>query len=257
MPSNVVGSGNAVSDRFLQLASDLGRAGLNALYPSEFEVYVLALELVDSRNQTVDYFTFPVMPKSITHNYGVINNVKKTFGGITTLNTTTFVPVDIVLQGNFGRRLRFLLGDELIDAAAIAFSTVGGALSKQDLAPNAVRTRSGTFSTRIKTGYGCIKILQAILDKSSTLDQYNNPYKLYYYNPAIGESYLVTVATPFSFSQNEQMNMIWNYVLNLKAIAPLSGVSEDSSTRSSELITLRAFEKQLDQLTTSLKGALL
>ena len=40
MQSNVVGSGNAVSDRFLQLASDLGSAGLNALYPSEFEVYV-------------------------------------------------------------------------------------------------------------------------------------------------------------------------------------------------------------------------
>ncbi|HQF50624.1 MAG TPA: hypothetical protein PK588_07630, partial [Paludibacteraceae bacterium] len=67
--------------------------------------------------------------------------------------------------------------------------------------------------------------LQAIIHKSDGSDQQGS-YRLYLYNFALGESYLV-VAPPKAlvFEQNDaQTNMIWNYTLNLTIIAPLEQI---------------------------------
>ncbi|HQF50625.1 MAG TPA: hypothetical protein PK588_07635, partial [Paludibacteraceae bacterium] len=56
---------NIINKRVTQMAQDLGRGVLHQIYPNDFEYYMLALELVDGANNTIDYFVFPVMPSAI------------------------------------------------------------------------------------------------------------------------------------------------------------------------------------------------
>jgi hypothetical protein len=82
--------------------------------------------------------------------------------------------------------------------------------------------KPSTFSNNVKTGYGCMKILQAICDSSLEIDN-GKPRRLYFHNPAFGESHLVKVIS-FNPNQNMQSNMIWNYTLQMKSITPAQNV---------------------------------
>ena len=69
-------------------------------------------------------------------------------------------------------------------------------------------------------------MLQAIVSKSVGLDDYGKPYRLYFYNMALGESYLVFIPpSGIQFSQDVTKNMIWNYSLTMTILAPLESVS--------------------------------
>ena len=57
--------GGALS-RQKNLISTLGQAGLNSLFPDDFEVYIIAFELVDSSDNTLEFFSFTIMPTNIT-----------------------------------------------------------------------------------------------------------------------------------------------------------------------------------------------
>ncbi len=54
-----------------------------------------------------------------------------------------------------------------------------------------------------------------------------NPYPmLYFYNMALGESYLVSIPpSGAQFSQDLSKNMMWNYNITMIAMAPLEAVS--------------------------------
>jgi hypothetical protein len=200
--------GNSEVSKYLTLVKEAGKATLNSIFPNDFELYMLSLELVNSKGKTEDFFVFPVMPDSIEQRKGYIQNIYKTFGGVTVLTTNTFTVDEISLKGNFGKKLRMLIGSTVVSANAFDFSS--------DSTPT-------EFSAQIKTGYGCIKVLERICDKSKQTDKNGNPYSLLLYNPAIGNHYSVEVVN-LSFPQSIDKNMIWQYNLTLNTVAPLSGL---------------------------------
>ena len=248
-PINPLGANNPVRAQVNDLVGSIGRAALNAQYPNDFEYYICSLELVDSQDRTVDFFTFPVMPSSIVQTEPQIVNIKKTAGGITSLNTTTFQPVDILLDGNFGRRLRLLIGVNVVDFAAIRYSTQSGDYGQD------AQTRSPIFNSTIKTGYGCMKILQAIYRKARGVDDQGNPFKLYFYNPAVGDNFLVKPIN-LQLMQNKQENMIWNYSLSLTAIAPATANGRSIKQTIGASITSSILTKGANQLVDSIRGSI-
>jgi hypothetical protein len=80
----------SVSQQYTTLLTSLGKPTLSALYPNDFELYIVAFELVNSSKQVEDYFLFPVQPFSIAEQNKTIQNIKKTAGGVTVLSTQTF-----------------------------------------------------------------------------------------------------------------------------------------------------------------------
>lgn len=223
--------------KYLNLISDLGKEGVNSLYPRDFELYICSLELTKFQGEkeiTTDFFVFPVMPNQLEERLDPIINIKKSNSAITTLINTTFVPTQIILNGNFGRSFKFIVG-------------------KSDLFTNPLHFNIKGFSTQIKTGYGCIKILEDIINKSKMLDENNNPYYLYFYNPALGNNYMVE---PISFIQKQDLssNMIWNYNLILKSIAPISEIRKSSEYKGSlkKLLSVSNIQKGLNSVKNTL-----
>lgn len=202
----------------------MGKKAVNALYPNEIELYICAFELVDSMNRVVEYFLFPINPSSISELEATGVNIKKTAGGITVLNHQTFIPTEISLIGDFGRQFKFILGQDLISFSAMLFSTSGG-IFKNVAQQAQTNFQNGIFSRSIKTGYGCIKIVEAILNKSVSLDSNGQPYSLYFYNLALGNNYLVKLLS-MTFSMSEERNMIWKYNISLKSLAPLEQIQD-------------------------------
>lgn len=207
--------------RYLAELQQLGKKGINAAFPNDFEYYFMAFELVNSDDETVDYFAFPILPQNFNETKTEIKNIKKSAGGITVLKTSTFVPRQITMEGDFGRKFKILQGENVSDLfSAISFSLKNGVFSKESLSNIVTTIKSSVFEPGVKTGYGCIKILEAIVDKANGLDNKNNPYRLYFYNHALGNNYLVE-PTSISFSQDEQKTQIWSYSLQMTAIARL------------------------------------
>lgn len=199
------------------LLSTIGKAALNARYPNEFELYVCALELVDQAGKTMKYFIFPVNPSSMDEAQPKLTNIKKTAAGVTVLSSPTFVPIDITLTGTFGRKFKVLLGNDFVDIVQ-SFTTSPSAVSV-DSDDNG---QTDVFDARVKTGYGCLKILQEIVDGADVIDE-NGPRRLIFYNPAFGSSYVVKPMS-FKIAMSQESNMVHNYFLSLKAIAPLDAL---------------------------------
>lgn len=203
--------------RYKSLSTTIGKKAISALYPNDIELYIVALELVNSDNQTESYFLFPVQPFSIGEQNKPIQTIKKTAGGVTVLSTQTFHMTDTQIQGNFGRKFKFLLGQELVNFTAFLQQP-----SLKNLA-----TIGQEFSPNIKTGYGCIKVMEKIIKQSNQLDSKGKPYSLYFYNLALGNSYMVKF-TSFDFHQNQESNMIWNYSASIKSLIPVTEISDKS-----------------------------
>jgi hypothetical protein len=212
--------------KYSQLAKSIGKAGLHSMFPNDFEYYMVALELTTYYDDTIDYFMFPIMPKQLTKTENNRINVKNSASAVNVLMSKAFTPNELVIKGNFGRTFKILIDLNHRSAVkAYRFSINAGVRNAFDLDEGIVKRTYETFDPVIKTGYGCTKILQAIINKASAVDDKGRPFKLYFYNPALGETYLVTPTTqPLSFVQNEsQNNMIWEYTLNLNILSEISG----------------------------------
>lgn len=230
--------------KYTGLASTIGKKAISALYPNDFELYITAFELVSGDGNTEAYFIFPIQPFSISEQNRPIQNIKKTLGGITVLNTQTFSPTDTILQGNFGRKFKFLLGKEYVNFSAFLLQPN---ISKPEFASE--------FDGSIKTGYGCIKVLESIIKKSNTL--YNGkPYALYMYNLALGQSYLVKI-TSYDFYQNQENNMIWHYNLAIKSLLPVDKIKETSQrSLAFNLAANQVLQKSVDSVGSFLASML-
>lgn len=220
-----------IKDRLVTLQNTIGKAAVNGLFPQDIELYVFALELVVG-GKTKSYFVFPVNPKDIKESKNQLINVKKTAGGVTTISTQTFVPTDISISGNFGRNFKFLLQDQLVSFSAFNFDNVIADFNPQQ------------FSPTIKSGYGCIKLLEKIINKANTLDsETQQPHTLYLYNLALGNNYIVKPIN-ITFNQNQQDNMIWNYTLTLKSLGRIEDVNNtDQGTLSATLSANNILQK--------------
>lgn len=214
----------------LQIGQDAARSALHLAFPNDFEYYMCALELVRYDGSTIDYFTFPVNPESMSIEDPRAPNIRKTMGGVSVVGNSSFVPIQIMMSGNFGRKFKMLVG-KAPDVAVAHYSTTTGVVSSATFQPNNKgKYRKISINPSVKTGYGAIKILEAICNKSHA-DIDGKPNQLYLYNPAFGCNYLVKV-TNFKASQSQSSNMIWSYDLRLTAVAPLDAIlGEQESTK--------------------------
>lgn len=210
--------------RYNHLLKDLGRAALSSFYPNDIEYYLCAFELMNS-TETEAYFVFPIQPSLIQKAEPERTNIKKSLSGITVLRNSSFIPQELSIRGNFGRKFKLLS-----DLQGFGW---GATLSKV----SGVTFDTPIFSSSLKTGYGCIKVLQKIIEDARKLDNNGKPKRLYFYNMGFGESYLVTIPpSGVSFSQTEDQNMIWSYQLTMTILAPLYQLAEDTIHSSSKLI---------------------
>jgi len=202
-----------VTDKLFNMKNAIGQAGLHALFPEEFEYYTLSFELLDSNGDTVDYFVFPITPQGLKKKENSIKSIVKTAYGVTTFKNPTFAPIEYELSGNFGRDLKVLIGrsQESVSFRALNFKKA--------------------FSTTIKTGYGCIKILENIFKQSKKLDSNNKSHTLIMYNPAFGDAFVVE---PMSFEvsmDSEGSNMLHGYNMSLMAVAPVTAILSDKKSK--------------------------
>ncbi len=234
--------GASVLRSFSNALSTVGKSVLSAQFPNDFEYYMMALELTDSEGEMIDFLSFPVMPESISKNELNRTNVKKSNRGTTILTSPSPTPSEISIKGNFGRYFKFLLSQrDNLSASGYAFSFQGGKKDLFDISDRALTVRTPDFSAGVKTGFGVIKILQAILNKSSGVGANGKPFRLYLYNLALGESYLVVVPpNGYTISQNVQKNMIWEYAVSFTIIAPMEAIQSQYKPSSLSDILSRA-----------------
>lgn len=223
--------------RYMNLLASVGRAGVNSLFPNDFEYYACSLELVDSKGKIVDMLIFPVMPDNIIENKISISNVKKSSFGVVSFFNSSFVPFSINISGSFGRKLRMLLGEGESIFSGIKFAP-SGSISFAEYSPP-------IFNTRIKTGYGVIKIMEKIYKRSFQLDESGLPHKLFFNNLALNSNYLVEFKQ-LNLSQNRQTNMIWNYSAVFTALAPAYKIRKRTKLSTIKLLAFDNLNKSMN-----------
>ena len=85
-------------------------------------------------------------------------------------------------------------------------------------------------------------------------------FKLYMYNPALGENYLVVPSNnPISLSQNDnESNMIWEYSLNLTIIAPMERVRKNAGANAAAvLLAADVMQKGVNDAADTIKKSIL
>jgi len=211
-----------IKNRFNERLGDLGSAAMHALFPNDFEYYLFALELVNSAGDSVEYFTFPVTPQSVEEVKREITNVRKSMGGVNVIKNPSFVPREINIIGDFGRVFKVVINSQRVEFSGLRFSTNNGFFKKPN--PGQISRPTPVFSSFAKTGYGCVKIIEAIREKSKQLDEFNKPYGLYCYNPILGNNYQVEFVSMTHRQDKESNNMIPRYNIQLIATAPLESL---------------------------------
>lgn len=209
----------ATEASFKSKVSQIGRAALHALFPKDAEYYFIALELVDSQGNTVDYFAWPVLPDQIRETHVEITRVRKTIGGVNVTKNSTFTPRQITINGTFGKRFKILLKSGQVEFAGFGLSMQNGRFNIST--PNKLQNNIPQFSSFAKSGYGCVKLLEGMKEKSKALDGNNKPFSLFLYNPILGNNYQVEFNSFTHFQDESRFNMFPGYGLQITAVAPL------------------------------------
>ena len=228
-----------VVKKFTNLAQNVGKGVASIMYPMEYEYYMVAFELTTHDNETIDYLAFPVMPSQLKISEAPQTTIKKTIGGIVTTSLSGFVPRTINLSGNFGRNFVYLVNNKEIAANSLRFSTAAGVYDLND--NQNTKVKHSLFNNNVKTGYGTLKVLQSIIRKSNEQKD-GKPFKLYFYNMAIGEHYLVKSNT-FDVSMTMERNSIWDYNMTLTAIAYAFEDNKDRKDALKDLLTKSSMQK--------------
>ena len=159
--------------------NNLGVATANLLFPRDFECYMVAFELCSGNGDTLDYFTFPIMPSSINIQENQIVKIQNTFGGVSVLSSDLYNPKKISLKGNFGRNIKLLnRGKNSLSWAAGFYKSTE---TERSYGQNTDPTTTRELSSMIKTGYGCTKVLQSVINRSYGVDKVTGAVnKLYF-----------------------------------------------------------------------------
>lgn len=205
----------------LNVAMTVSRAALHTISPDNYEYYMCSLELIDCSGNQVGFISFVVMPNNITETTTPIQSQTKTNSGLVTLFNDSFAPVNISLQGTFGRKFKIVTEIENPNEKSNNFFSGNfGKIRGVDVA--------------LKSGYGLTRVLKYILQKANELDNYQRPYILLFNNYAFNSSYVVDVMN-YSFNQSIENNMLWFYEIQLKAIAPGNAVRSSKQINSKSL----------------------
>lgn len=209
----------------LNAAMTIGKAALHAMAPDNYEYYMCSLELIDCSGNQVGFISFVVMPNNITESTTPIQTQTKTKNGMVTLFNDSFAPVNISLQGTFGRKFKIVT--DMVDPSEKGKNFFNGNIGK-----------IVGIEIAVKSGYGLTRVLQYILKKTNELDTQGRPYILLFNNYSFNSSYVVDVMS-YSFNQSIENNMLWFYELQLKAIAPGSAV-RNSKQNNAQLLKVVA-----------------
>lgn len=208
------GQGTNVTQQLIDTALNVGKAAVHAAMPDDFEYYLCSLELVNHKDERKGFLSFSVMPEQISESYSPIQTMIKTHNAVVTLFNDSFAPVDINISGTFGRKIRLLLNYK------DPWTRTG---NKQFLTLNFGKVAG--VDSGVKTGYGMTKILQHILDSATKTEiETGKPYFLKFYNYALNTAYIVDVVN-YTIHQSMGNNMMWNYQMTLRAVAPLYSFS--------------------------------
>jgi hypothetical protein len=213
-----------------------GRAALAAKFPDDFEYYGMQFELQNSQGVVKDSLYFPIMPNQISETCTDLVNIKKSSTSVVVLTNTTFPIRQISIGGTFGRKAKILIVD----------------LPNKNKSSLNVGARP-QFSTKIKTGFGLLKVLERIIKQSVSVDEYGQPHFLFLYNFALGNNYLVEVCD-YSFNMSMENNMLWNYQLNLKATATAEQANSRTGGGNSLMkrMMIDAINKSVNRLVSNL-----
>ena len=243
----------------------MGQAMVSTIAPHDIEYYMVALELTDSSNKTIDYFSFPILPQSIQKTEPVRTALKQTASGVTVITSNTFTPQKIVLKGNFGKYFKMLLdfndraGGE--GGTAAIYSCAAGTYNLSQLTSEQ-KAKFGLvgLNGQVKSGYGAMNILRAIVSKSVGVDKLGAPFRLYFYNMALGESYLVSVpAGGLVVDTNVQgSNFLWNYTLTLDILASMELALKKKTPTSSlkSMLTAGVMQSGVNNFASSMTSML-
>jgi hypothetical protein len=223
MDSKGAGVLNSFIGALIDTVADVGRAGLHVLGPENFEYYMCSLSLRNRNMEEVAYMSFPIMPNNIMESKQAVASVTKTNKGMVTQFNSSFNPVDISIQGTFGRKLRLILGNkEFVPEATAAFAKA------QKFFNGNIGINGGIAGTDllIKSGYGLTKMMQRILDAAYENGD-DGPYLVVFTNYAFNTSYVVEPLQR-SFSQSTENNMMWFYNVEMKAVADWTELSSNS-----------------------------
>ncbi len=193
-------------NKALTTSQRIGRAGLHAIGPDDFEYYSCSFELVDSNFNVIDLFHFPVMPNSISIGRQSLISIKKTGAGYLAQFSNSFVGQTISINGTFGRKFRVILGG-------------------RDL--------------KFKTGYGALKLMEKFIKRSCELEN-GKPRFLIFNNLSFNQSFIVEVLN-FNPTMSLENNMVWNYSLDMKALADVDEIKM-SGRNSGRLVALLAID---------------
>ena len=231
----------SVIENTLNAAMTVGKAALHAMAPDNYEYYMCSLELIDCSGNQVGFISFVVMPNNITESTTPIQTQTKTKNGMVTLFNDSFAPVNISLQGTFGRKFKIVT--DMVDPSEKGnnfFNDNIGKIAGVEIA--------------IKSGYGLTRVLQYILKKTNELDTQGRPYILLFNNYSFNSSYVVDVMS-YSFNQSIENNMLWFYELQLKAIAPGSAVrsSKQNNAQLLKVVASNAIAQGLTNVINDVK----
>lgn len=195
-----------------QMSTNEGRIRLSTSYPDEVEYYMMAFEL-EGEDGIVDRFIFPVLPSRFNFTDQKNTTIRRTNSGTTILTDNSFTNKEIQIGGNFGRKFKLIFGNFERETSEI-------------------ETKKPEYDLSVKTGYALIKRLERLFTKSTELSgavgkNNNKPYLLYFYNLSFNQKYIVELLN-FSASMDESTNMIWNYNLTMRAVAPATGLFDIS-----------------------------
>lgn len=241
----------SIDQKFTDLVRNVGKATANALYPNDIPYYFLALELFDSKGKTVDYFAWPVLPDEIQESHVELTAINKTLGAVSVLKNTTFVPRSISIRGDFGRKFKVIINGQKFDFAGI--STTLTRIKNKNF-----EVGKAQFSTFAKNGFGCIKTLERIKEKSKQLDNNQKPHTLVLYNPILGNNYIVEFNNFDHKQDNGRYNMIPYYMLRLTAVASLDDIwsFKQRALQAVKNVSFGTLQKKANALASDVKKAL-
>ena len=237
---------NSIRENVISVVDTLGRAALHAMAPDNFEYYMCSLELIDCQSNQVGFISFVVMPNNISESVSPIQTQVKTKGGLVTMFNDTFAPVNISIQGTFGRRFRLVTG--VVNPADKRWAGWGNFFNG-----NLGKAMFG-IETAYLSGYGLTKVMKYILERATKLDSNGKPYVLIFNNYAFNTSYVVDVVNS-TFNQSTDNNMLWYYDIQLKGIAPGESV-RSVGTRNAQLlktVASNAIAKSLSNIVKDVK----
>ena len=207
-------AGQAFGGRLLSI----GRRLFHVLFPNDVEYYLITLELSTREDgRIIDTFTFPITPSSIDESFTSNTSVRKTVSGITVLHNNTFQMYNITLSGSFGVDLKFMSSRGIIPLTGFLQTGVLNTTVPQERR-DLERQFGREFNRIVKTGYGAIRVLEKMVHFSRQFDDKNAAFVLRYYNNISGNHFIVIVNS-FTKNMDENQNFIWNYTLNMTAVA--------------------------------------